>query len=37
MVPHAFDRLARATGNRLSRVERVSRGFYISDCLEFRP
>jgi magnesium-protoporphyrin O-methyltransferase len=37
MVPHAFDRLARATGNRLSRIERVSRGFYISDCLEFRP
>ena len=37
MVPHAFDRLNRATGNRLARVARVSRGFYISECLEFRP
>jgi magnesium-protoporphyrin O-methyltransferase len=37
MVPHAFDRLNRATGNRLSRVARISRGFYISECLEFRP
>jgi magnesium-protoporphyrin O-methyltransferase len=37
MVPHAFDRLNRATGNRLARVGRVSRGFYISECLEFRP
>jgi magnesium-protoporphyrin O-methyltransferase len=37
MIPHAFDRLSQATGHRLSRVERVSRGFYISECLEFRP
>ena len=37
MVPHAFDRLSRATGNRLTKVARVSRGFYISECLEFRP
>jgi len=37
MIPHAFDRLASATGERLSRVDRVSRGFYISECLEFRP
>ena len=37
MVPHAYGRLNRATGNRLNRVARVSRGFYISECLEFRP
>ena len=37
MVPHAYERLNRATGNRLNRVARVSRGFYISECLEFRP
>ncbi len=37
MVPHAFDRLNTATGNRLTKIARVSRGFYISECLEFRP
>lgn len=37
MVPHAFTTLHRATGGRLNRVERVSRGFYISECLEYRP
>jgi magnesium-protoporphyrin O-methyltransferase len=37
MIPHAFDRLAAETGHRLARVARVSRGFYISECLEFRP
>jgi magnesium-protoporphyrin O-methyltransferase len=37
MIPHAFDHLSRETGNRLTRVARVSRGFYISECLEFRP
>ena len=37
MVPHAYVRLNRATGNRLARVARISRGFYISECLEFRP
>jgi len=37
MVPQDFGRLSRATGNRLTRVARVARGFYISDCLEFRP
>lgn len=37
MIPHAFSTLARATGARLARVGRVSRGFYISECLEFRP
>jgi magnesium-protoporphyrin O-methyltransferase len=37
MVPHAFETLSAATGRRLTRVARVARGFYISDCLEFRP
>jgi magnesium-protoporphyrin O-methyltransferase len=37
MIPQAFDRLSRETGHRLTRVARVSRGFYISECLEFRP
>jgi magnesium-protoporphyrin O-methyltransferase len=37
MVPQAFDPLARATGHRIARIARVARGFYISDCLEFRP
>jgi magnesium-protoporphyrin O-methyltransferase len=36
MVPHALAALNRATGGRVSRVGRVSRGFYISDCLEYR-
>jgi magnesium-protoporphyrin O-methyltransferase len=37
MVPHAFDRLQKACAGRLTKVERVSRGFYISECLEYRP
>lgn len=37
MVPHAFTTLHRATEGRLTKVERVSRGFYISECLEYRP
>lgn len=37
MQPHAHARLARALPGRLDRVERVSRGFYISECLEYRP
>ncbi len=37
MVPHAFQTLHRATDGRLSKVDRVSRGFYISECLEYRP
>jgi magnesium-protoporphyrin O-methyltransferase len=36
MVPHAFSTLNRATGQRLTKVERVARGFYISECLEYR-
>ena len=35
MIPHAWDRLAQATPG-LTRVGRVSRGFYISECLEVR-
>jgi magnesium-protoporphyrin O-methyltransferase len=37
MVPHAFDTLHKATDGRLRQIERVSRGFYISECLEYRP
>lgn len=37
MIPHAYDRLARLTGQRLSRVGRISSGFYISECLEYQP
>ncbi len=36
MIPQAYDHLARAAGGGLSRVGRVSRGFYISECLEYR-
>jgi magnesium-protoporphyrin O-methyltransferase len=37
MVPHAFTTLNRATMGRVSKINRVSRGFYISECLEYRP
>jgi magnesium-protoporphyrin O-methyltransferase len=37
MQPHAAARLARPLPGRLDRVERVSRGFYISECLEYVP
>lgn len=37
MVPHAFGPLARILGPGLADVGRVTRGFYISNCLEFRP
>lgn len=37
MRPHDCRRLARALPGILSRVERVSRGFYVSECLEYRP
>lgn len=37
MIPHAFDALAKSAGGGLSRVGRVSRGFYISECLEYQP
>lgn len=37
MQPHRFSRLQAATGGRLKRIDRVSAGFYTSDCLEYRP
>jgi magnesium-protoporphyrin O-methyltransferase len=37
MVPHAFATLHRAAGGKITRIGRVSRGFYISECLEYRP
>jgi magnesium-protoporphyrin O-methyltransferase len=37
MVPHAYATLHKATEGRLTRIDRVSRGFYISECLEYRP
>jgi magnesium-protoporphyrin O-methyltransferase len=37
MIPQDWRAIARHTGGGIARVERVSRGFYISECLEFRP
>ncbi|MDX5351057.1 MAG: magnesium protoporphyrin IX methyltransferase [Paracoccaceae bacterium] len=37
MIPHGLRDLSQATGPGLSRIGRVARGFYISDCLEYRP
>ena len=37
MIPHALSTLSHHTGPGLARIDRVSRGFYISDCLEYRP
>lgn len=37
MVPHAFGTLQRAAGGQLAKIGRVSCGFYISECLEFKP
>lgn len=36
MVPHALATLNRATQDRVRKIARVSRGFYISECLEYR-
>jgi magnesium-protoporphyrin O-methyltransferase len=36
MIPHDLPDLNRHAADRLTRVDRVSRGFYISDCLEYR-
>jgi magnesium-protoporphyrin O-methyltransferase len=36
MIPHALPDLARTTRGNVTRVERVSSGFYTSDCLEYR-
>jgi magnesium-protoporphyrin O-methyltransferase len=37
MVPHAHATLTRETGGRVTKIDRISRGFYISECLEYRP
>lgn len=37
MVPHAHATLTRETGGKVTRIDRISRGFYISECLEYRP
>jgi magnesium-protoporphyrin O-methyltransferase len=37
MIPQSFTQLSKATGPGLDRVGRVARGFYISECLEYRP
>ena len=37
MIPQAFDTLNTATKGRLTKISRVTSGFYISECLEFRP
>ncbi|NJS38264.1 MAG: magnesium protoporphyrin IX methyltransferase [Rhodobacteraceae bacterium] len=37
MIPHDLKTLGRATGPGLTKIGRVARGFYISDCMEFRP
>jgi magnesium-protoporphyrin O-methyltransferase len=36
MIPQAFNALSRAVPN-LAKVDRVTSGFYISECLEVRP
>jgi magnesium-protoporphyrin O-methyltransferase len=36
MVPHAHKTLSNVTDGRVSKVGRVTRGFYISECLEYR-
>ena len=37
MIPHSLKDLGHATGPGLRQVGRVSRGFYISDCMEYCP
>ncbi len=36
MIPHGLAELSLATGPGLASVGRIARGFYISDCLEYR-
>ena len=36
MVPHAFKTLRHAATGHLTKIDRVTRGFYISECLEYR-
>lgn len=37
MVPHAFQTLSEATHGKLAKIDRITSGFYISECLEYRP
>jgi magnesium-protoporphyrin O-methyltransferase len=37
MVPHAAKTLHRVTGGKVVKIDRISRGFYISECLEYHP
>lgn len=37
MIPQAFATLNKDTKGRLTKIKRVTSGFYISECLEFRP
>ena len=37
MVPHAHTTLNSVAEGRVTKVARISRGFYISECLEYRP
>ena len=37
MIPQAFTTLKAATRGQLTKIERVTSGFYISECLEYRP
>jgi len=36
MVPHAHATLNQTADGRVTKIDRVTRGFYISDCLEYR-
>jgi magnesium-protoporphyrin O-methyltransferase len=37
MIPHALPHLSQATGGGITKIARISSGFYISECLEYRP
>ncbi|PTV96678.1 Mg-protoporphyrin IX methyltransferase [Rhodobacter aestuarii] len=37
MIPHALEKLQKHVGGWLLRIDRVAVGFYISECLEYRP
>jgi magnesium-protoporphyrin O-methyltransferase len=37
MVPHQAVQIAKSTAGKISEIDRVSSGFYISQALEFRP
>ena len=37
MVPHAHTTLNREAAGAVTKIARINRGFYISECLEYRP